>query len=253
MKKVLSTLALGVMLATSVSADFLRAEVGAGMWAQTPSGALVSSNSGLTGSDTSSETQNTGGYAWLLVKHFVPIIPNLRLEYASVTNEGVAKGSFAGFTATAGKSTLEMTQYDIIPYYNILDNTFWLTLDLGVDLKMINLNYNVANATLTTAGATGTEYDKAQMLPIPMGYVRTRFQLPITDLAAEADIKYISYGSTTIYDARIKVDYTFDITPLIQPGIEIGYRVQKFETAEADDVDFKLDFAGVYAGLMLRF
>ncbi|MBT5935804.1 TIGR04219 family outer membrane beta-barrel protein [Sulfurimonas sp.] len=252
MKKVLSLLAFGLMLTTTLSADFLRAEVGAGVWAHTPTGGLESSQSGATGSDVSSETQQAGGYAWLLVKHFVPVIPNLRLEYANVTSEGEAIGTFAGFSASAGKSTLEMTQYDIIPYYNILDNTFWLTLDLGIDLKMVNVDYSVAGVTLDNA-VSGTEYDKVQMLPIPMVYVRTRLEIPMSDLAAEADVKYISYDSTTIYDARVKVDYTIDITPLIQPAIEVGYRVQKFETGEAQDVDFKLDFAGIYAGLILRF
>jgi len=51
---------------------------------------------------------------------------------------------------------------------------------------------------------------------------------------------------------RIKVDYTFDFVPIIQPGIELGYRIQKFQLSESG---FSIDtnFEGVYAGLMLRF
>jgi hypothetical protein len=42
--------------------------------------------------------------------------------------------------------------------------------------------------------------------------------------------------------------------PVIQPALEIGYRVQKIDIDE-DSIDAKLDidFSGVYAGLMVRF
>ncbi len=246
----LSALVCGTLLATTLSADFIRVELGAGVWGQTPKGEMSYTTSGVTATDTSDETQDTQPYAWVLIKHPVPIIPNLRLEYANVYNTGTASGSFKDFTIPAGKTsktTLEMTQYDVIPYYNILDNTFWITLDLGIDLKMMKTVYE-AKPTLGFAGYT----DTASTI-VPMVYARGRVQLPTTDLGLEADVKYISYDGSTLYDARVKVDYTFDFVPLVQPAIEVGYRVQKVYIDNSDDVKVDFDFAGVYAGVMLRF
>jgi len=41
MKKVLSSLACGLILASTASADIARVEMGAGAWMQTPSGAIT--------------------------------------------------------------------------------------------------------------------------------------------------------------------------------------------------------------------
>ncbi len=90
-------------------------------------------------------------------------------------------------------------------------------------------------------------------IPLPMGYARARVEVPFTGIGIEADAKYIKYSDNLAYDAKAKIDYTFDITPLIKPAIEIGYRVQKVEVDRLSDLKTDLDFKGIYAGLMLRF
>ncbi|MBU0719914.1 TIGR04219 family outer membrane beta-barrel protein [bacterium] len=253
MKKILSTLACGIVLATTASADFARVEMGAGAWMQKPSGEISYTDGVSSGSDKSLEKEETQNYAWLLIKHPVPIIPNLRVEYVSLKNTGEATGTFKNFTIPATSATsLEMTQFDIIPYYNILDNTFWITLDLGVDLKVMNMSYTADGVTIP--GSTDTSYSDTTSIALPMLYARVRTEIPVTNIGVEADVKYVTSGSSTIYDARAKVDYTLDFFPVIQPALELGYRVQKIKIDE-DSVDAKmdLDFSGVYAGLMLRF
>ena len=200
----------------------------------------------LSGHDDSTKTAQSQTYAWVLFKHPLPVIPNLRVEYVGIKNEGKVTGVFKKFTANGGASLLEMKQYDIIPYYNILDNTAWITLDLGIDVKLIDFSYNAETTT-------HTEYTDSTMIPVPMLYARGRVELPSSGLGVESDIKYVSYSSTTVYDARAKIDYTFDITPVIQSGIEIGYRIQHIESEDLDDITMNLDFKGVYAGVMLRF
>jgi outer membrane protein len=234
MKKILASVALITAFTTTVSADLLRAEIGAGMWAQSPSGDLTAKNVAAD-VDKAKETENAQPYVWAMVKHFVPLVPNLRVEYASVTSDTIKIAN----TAIAG-TELTYTQVDFIPYYNLLDNTFWLTLDVGVDVKSIQVK----------AKATGDETDS---MFLPLGYVRTRVQVPLTGFGAEADVKYIAIGKNTVYDARVKVDYTFDIFPVVQPALEVGYRVQHFETEELLGVKMNMDFAGVYAGMFLRF
>jgi len=244
MKKLLTSLVTVASFASLANADFARIEIGAGAWSQEPSGVISATASGFTGKDTSTESSQAQAYVWAIVKHPLPIIPNLRLEYSGIESDGEITGSFKKFNVTTGATTsFKLTQHDIIPYYNILDNTFWLTLDLGLDLRVMDMTYT----------ASGSSVENNEAIVLPLLYVRTRFQLPITELGLEADVKYASYDSNTIYDARVKVDYTFDIFPVIQPAIEVGYRVQHIETNEGEDAKINMDFAGIYVGLMLRF
>jgi outer membrane protein len=253
MKKIISTLAMGAMLATAASADFARVEMGAGAWMQTPSGYAKSSDGyaglNLSGDYVSNEVQATDTYAWLLVKHPLPIIPNIRLEYTTVTDEGKTTGNVNGFNITdpAAPTTIDIKQFDVIPYYNLLDNTFWLTVDVGLDIKVIQSDTYVA--------ATGpfTGYESSDTSVVPLLYLRTRVEIPATNIGIEADGKAITDGTNTLYDARAKIDYTFDFIPVIQPAIEVGYRVQQIKVDDGSSSQVDLNYSGVYAGLMLRF
>lgn len=257
MNKILSTIACVAVLATTASADFARIEMGAGGFAATPSGALTYTDGGVTGAYTSDEKSVTNAYAWLLVKHPIPILPNLRLEYASVSDEGKASGSFQGFTfdAAGGTGAVDITQYDAVLYYNILDNLFWTTLDLGLDIKYLGTKFEAkGNINIGGAGFSSQTYSANEAIVLPMGYLRVRVQIPVTNIGLETDIKYITYDGSTLSDFRIKADYTFDFVPVVQPSIEIGYRIQKYDLTYNDDkTKLALDFAGVYAGIMLRF
>ena len=251
MKKILSTIACSAILATTASADFARIEMGGGTFMPTPTGSLTYTDGTSSGSYTSLEKVQSNIYAWMLVKHPIPVIPNLRLEYTTLSDEGKAQGNFKDISVPIPldtASTLEFTQVDVIPYYNILDNTAWITLDLGLDIKVIESEYKV------DAIGAFTGYNENIRVVMPLAYVRTRVQIPITEIGLEADVKYITYGGDTVYDVRVKVDYTLGFIPIIQPGLELGYRMQKYDISSNDEkTKLKLDFSGVYAGLMLRF
>lgn len=250
MKKILSTIAVSAILSASVYADTTRVEVGAGAWAQTPSGtADYNAGAGVTGTNTFNENKDTSAYVWMLIKHPIPVLPNIRLEYTNIHATGTATGSWGGIAIPgSSNSVLDMKEYDVIPYYNLLDNTFWTTLDLGLDVKVLDLDYKVEPNGIFTG------YEDTYTLPIPLVYARVRVEIPTTNIGLEGDAKYVTTGSSTIYDARVKVDYTFDISPVVQPALEVGYRMQKIKIDENDeDVKTDMDFSGFYAGLMLRF
>ncbi len=250
MKKIIYSVVCASVVASSAMADFARVEAGAGAWLQTPKGGLTYRDGGANGAYVSDEKESADAYAWILIKHPVPMIPNLRVEYTNIKDEGVASGRFENFNLGVASTAFsyDMKQYDVIPYYNILDNTFWATLDLGLDIKFVRTSYTAA-----PNGVFGG-YSGNMDFVLPLLYARTRAQIPTTDIGVEADIKYLSYGKSTMYDARAKLDYTFSVSPIIQPAIEVGYRVQKMDVDESQ-LDEKLDikFAGFYAGAMLRF
>jgi len=252
MKKLLTACALTTLFGASLQADIMRVEAGVGAWAQTPSGYASRNDGGglidLEGDYISSENESTETYAWILFKHPLPIIPNLRLEYVTVSDEGKTSGTVNGIGVPDGTpTTIDMTQYDIIPYYNLLDNTFWMTVDLGLDVKVIQ-----SDTTVSAVQPLYDGYSSTDTTVIPLIYLRTRVEIPVTNIGLEADAKAITDGTNTMYDLRAKVDYTLDFIPVVQPGLEVGYRVQKIIIDDgANQVD--LEYAGVYAGLMVRF
>ena len=250
MKKILSGMAMSAVLTASAYADLTKIEIGAGVWGKTPSGtANYNKGAGITGTNTFDETKDTSPYIWMLIKHPIPVLPNIRLEYVSIHATGKASGSWGGIAAPVNtNSVLDIKEYDIIPYYNLLDNTFWTTLDVGLDIKIIDSDYKVEpNNSITV-------YEDRYTAPVPLLYARVRVEIPLTNIGLESDAKYVTTGSSTIYDVRAKVDYTFDISPIVQPALEVGYRTQKIKIDESNsDVKTDMKFSGFYAGLMLRF
>ena len=263
MKKIISSLTLGsVLLSTVASADFARVEAGVGAWSYKPSGYLTYTDHYGTLKNTSLEKSQVSAYAWIFVKHPIPVIPNLRLEYATLHDDGKASGSYDGISAPAGTpSTWDLTQYDVIPYYNILDNTFWTTIDVGIDVKFIKSDYTAEGVSqipgagiLSTIAGVPTDYNEKDNVVVPLAYLRGRVEIPTTDIGLETDAKYISYDGNTVYDIRAKVDYTLSFIPVVQPAIEVGYRAQKYDlTSDDKKTKLKMDFGGMYMGIMARF
>ena len=254
MNKVRNIILFTTLLGSALMADFTRLEMGAGVWNSSPSGYTSYVSGAVSGMDTSTEEKEANPYFWVLIKHPIPILPNLRLEYADVSSKGTATGTFEDFTipGASASTQLDLTQFDIVPYYNILDNTAWITLDLGLDIKLIDASYKAEGVTVTGSGSSS--YTDSALLPIPLIYTRMRLQIPGTDIGLEGDAKFITYSDSTIYDVRVKIDYTLDFVPVIQPAVEIGYRKQKYDIDEADvNGKLNMEFSGVYAGMMLRF
>ena len=174
----------------------------------------------------------------------------------SISDEGTTTGtSIGGISIPWGiglPTTIDMKQYDVIPYYNILDNTFWTTIDLGLDVKVIESDATVGAVSTSFPGVGFPGYNSTDTTVVPLLYARARVEIPATNIGLETDVKAITDGTNTMYDVRAKVDYTLGFIPVVQPAVEVGYRVQKLKIDDgATQVD--LDYSGVYAGIMLRF
>ena len=237
LKKLLSTLACGTILATTVSAEFVQVKMGAGLWMNAPISNLTYAKQKKTGIFNQNATTN--GYAWVSVKHLISLLPNIRLEYVSTEERGKIKGDFVEFKTTDfANIKFTTTQYDLIPYYNILDNTNWI-LDLGFGARLLESDYTVS-ATKTFSGSTKGFFFP---IPIPFLYIRAKTQTAIKNISIESDAKVAI--PPIGFDIRAKVDYTLDLIPY-KPTIGVGYRVQ----GSAYNV---LNASGFYAGLNLSF
>lgn len=209
----------------ALSADFLRVEGGAGVFQASPGGTFDAEKGGAeidlkdAGIDTESDL-----YLWAYLKHPLPLIPNVRLEYLSLAHS--PEGNATAF---------DVNELDGILYYNLLDDTLFVTVDVGVDIKYI--------------ASDSKGFDDSQT--IGLLYARGRIE-PTTSLGFEMLLKATNYGDNKGYDLRIKADYTLDFIPLVQPGLELGYRIHKIEYAIGDYIN-KGEYSGVYGGLMIRF
>ena len=249
MKKIFSLLFASALISFPLLADFLRVEAGGGAWNQKDNGSLTYKNAVESGSDTSTKKEDTLGYAWIYLKHPIPILPNIRLEYTTLKYAGSVNVSTVGSPTITTTSTFDTDVYDGILYYNFLDNLAWMTLDLGLDVKMLDYSYH----TEPIAGSYGG-YNKSGTLFVPLAYARIRFEIPGTGLGLEGEGAYLNYNSATLYDARAKVDWTMTFVPVVQPGIEIGYRIMKSDYQKSSsEIKTDIDFSGVYAGAMVRF
>jgi outer membrane protein len=258
MKKILIILVYGAIFALVVNADMIRIEGAAGVWQQKSSGDVKYTDDsallyGWDGRIEAKEEIENKGYAWIMIKHPIPVLPNLRVEYVNLESNGIATGTFKKYnvTATLGNTTLKMDQYDIIPYYNILDNIGWTTVDVGIDFKVVDASYE-ANGVETVIGNASFYKDSSTTL-IPLLYVRSRVEFPYA-IGVEGIAKYIGYGKSYVVDTIVKVDYTLEFVPVIQPAIEVGYRYQGYKYDDNDaEGTLDLTFSGFYAGVMLRY
>ena len=118
-------------------------------------------------------------------------------------------------------------------------------MDLGLDINFMKQSYKFANESAVS-----------DSIMIPLLFGRGRFQIPSTGFAFETEMKYMTYGDSTVGDIRFKVDYAFDLS-IIQPGIELGYRHQVIRTSHNDFSDLRNDtditMSGVYLGAILLF
>ncbi|PHR55212.1 MAG: hypothetical protein COA44_10915 [Arcobacter sp.] len=258
MSKLLSGFLLAGLMGLSAQADLLRFEMGGGIWQNELSGSIASLDAAGTpfeniDSSVLNYDKEDKAYVWMFIKHPIPILPNLRLEYASVDFSGASTETFIyeGNTYSANtKTDLTLDQFDIIMYYNLLDNTAWTTIDLGLDLKIVESKFNA-----TDGDGLLEPISESETLPIPMAYARLRFELPL-DIGIEGIGKYTSYKDSKVIDYLIKLDYTLTNILPIDIGLEAGYRFQMFDIDGEDfDIDTSADIEidGLFFGAVVRF
>ena len=256
MKKLLTAAAMTALMGVSAQADAFRVEMGGGIWNNEISGTAQYDGEDAFDADILGYSDEDKGYLWLFIKHPIPIIPNIRLEYAEIKYDGTSTHDFTWDNETyrAGTSSeIDLTQIDAILYYNILDNTAWTTLDIGLDIKYIDASFKT---TGTVAGSTES-FDESEGLVLPLAYGRLRFEIPATGIGIEGDAKYVKYKDSSMLDYRIKADYTLMEVLPFGVGFEIGYRFQNIDLGSDDfsglDSSLDVDIDGVFAGAVVRF
>ncbi len=262
MKKFILIVITILTLSSTTYADLLNIGAGIGSWNQTPEGFMEYKDTANdnSGRDTSNENSVTNIYTWFYIKHYFPYVPNIRMEYSSIESDGQGSGTLTGFEIPIGSNfptTLEMNQFEIIPYYNLLDDSFFINVDIGLAIKFID--YQATGRLEIDIGgmlSLGNEvYNEKGDFIAPLPYLRVRTQLPF-NIGAETTLKYGALDGSSFTDLIMKIDYTLDFFPIIKPGFELGYKLVDLD-AEVEDGDttsiIKLTFSGIFIGLLIDF
>jgi len=237
------TCLLGLTISCSVQADTLSFSVGGGAWNASPSGSFQKTIDPLA-VDVESNLfweEESQGYLFATLEHFVPIIPNVRIIHTAMDHSGSGNTSFTfdGTNYTGNVSnefSIETT--DIIAYYEVLDNV--VSLDLGLNIRSLKVDYTISSVADSTTDSLSET--------VPMLYALVGAS-PLPGLIISGEISYIALDGSSISDITAKVAYTTSFLV----GVEAGYRKQTFELDDVSDTNSKLDFDGIFAGAYIKF
>lgn len=225
MKSALLTLCIGVSAASA--SMILGLGVEADYYVPAASGDFSYTENGVTTYTSFNEESESTYQVGVYFEHPVPVIPNFRLDMTP-------EASFSGSDGFFGTNKVSVSQTDITPYYEILDNI--VDLDIGVTFKVLDIKVEgTINQDLTQT--------------IPMGYLAAGVDIPGTGLRIAGDVKYIGYKGDSFTDARIKA--VIDLPAGLQA--QAGYRHESLKISDHYDINADVKFEGPFVGLGYTF
>ena len=239
---------LGLMAAGAAHGDtLLGVYAGAGAWQQQYSGDIASGGEDVdVERDLDLDDENNNVF-YLAIEHGVPVLPNLRLNYAEVQTTGfntlTRTVTFRGEVFTVSEdvsSELDFRQADALLYYELLDNV--LSLDVGAGARWVDGDVQVASAT--DAGRADFEGI------VPLVYGRARIDLPLTGFWVGAEAMGMGYDGHQYLDASAQVGWESPIGL----GAEAGWRAFELDLDSFEDIDdARIDIRGPYAAVNFHF
>ena len=220
----------------NINADALGLFIGGGLWKHDPSGSF--SSVGDTTIDMESNlgfSSDNDTYFYAAFEHFVPLVPNVRVEIASMEHTGTASGiTFNGVAALSGPSSVSIDTIDAIIYWRLLDN--WVNLDVGLNARQLEGDFIVGGQTVPVSAT------------VPMLYLAAQIELPFSGFSVGGDVNIISFGDVTYQDVRLRAMYEMGII-----GFELGLKTTTLELDAVDSINADLEFSGMTVGAFLHF
>jgi outer membrane protein len=88
---------------------------------------------------------------------------------------------------------------------------------------------------------------------LPMAYGKAQFDLPFSGWSIAADAHFTRWKDDKLTDYSAKIMYNTDILPLLDLGLELGYREMKLEVEDLDDLRTDVTLDGPYIAATLHF
>jgi outer membrane protein len=257
-KKLLLSGIVATALATTANAGvILDFEAGVGVWNVSPSGDMSYNGTNINLEDDLGLESATNTYLYADFNHFIPIVPNVRIEKQDLVIDGtniVDDVVFGNKTYTETTITnLDLTQTDLIFYWGIpglnLLTAGIVDINFGLDLKQFKGGITLDS---TTVGSTTADLD----FVVPMGYVSTTIDPPFVPATLVASYKTISYKDSSLKDMMAKVCINLPIPiPLIDIKAELGYKEQSLVIGKdlSDSLEADIKFSGMIFGISAKF
>ncbi|MDK8464214.1 TIGR04219 family outer membrane beta-barrel protein [Marinobacter sp. SS13-12] len=235
-------LALGgslIIAAPAVSADVIGVGANISYWDSDLSGKAGKNNDVVDIENDLNLDSDTNANLSAYFEHPVPLLPNVRLNYTRIEQSGSGEVS-TQYDLVSGDvdSDLDLTQFDVTLYYEVLDN--WANLDLGITARDLDgeliVREKVSNGRVSKTEINGV---------VPMGYLAARFDLPFTGVSVGGEANLISFDGDSIYDYNAYGQYEVSLLQL-----RAGYRQISIDYEDSDDrLDIELGGPFVSAGL----
>lgn len=235
-------------LSTQVSADtILGVYAGVGQWQADFSGDLGSNH--IDTDELGIKDENNNFY-YVALEHPIPLLPNIKLAHTDISTKdnSILSQNYTvnGTTYTTGTNVttkLDLSHTDAMLYYEILDN--WVNLDLGMTLR---------NFDGQITASDGSNFEKIDLKgTLPMAYGKAQFDLPFTGWSVAADAHMTRWKDDKLVDYSAKIMYNTDILPLLDLGLELGYREMQLELEDLDDLETDVTLDGPYIAATLHF
>ena len=256
-KKIVLSLATVAAIGTSANAGvILDFEAGIGMWDAAPSGSMSYTGSNIDLENTLGLENSSNMYMYADFNHFIPIIPNLRVEKQDLimdSTKAITGLVFDSKTyAKDTKTNLDLSQQDLILYWgipglNILTAGI-VDINFGLDLKQFKGGITLSDDT--------DERTADIDFVVPMGYVAATIDHPFIPATLSASYKTISYKDSSLKDIMAKVSVNLPIPlPFVDIKAEVGYKKQTLDLDKdlTDSLSANLEFSGLILGISAKF
>ncbi len=221
----------------TANADALGFFVGGGLWDYDSSGTFGTTGTGDSVIDVESDLGFGGqqdGYVWAAFEHFVPIIPNIRVEAASMGSDGAANGLVFDGVVVNGPASIDLSNTDVILYYRLLDN--WVNFDFGINVRTLDGDFIIDTEKVSISET------------IPMLYLSAQFDLPLSGFSVGGDINVVNYDGNDYRDIRLRAVYEMGVI-----GFEAGLKTSTLVLDDVGGVSTDLEFSGLMLGAFLHF
>ncbi|MCP5160601.1 MAG: TIGR04219 family outer membrane beta-barrel protein [Hahellaceae bacterium] len=228
-------------------ADVIGASAGMSYWIPDTSGTVKSGGSEIDLEKNLGLKDQENMVFFVTLEHPLPLLPNAKFQYFDMdqVSYGNINTSFNGVNFSGNVQTsLDLTHYEFILYYEVLDNI--IDLDVGINAKLFDGELFIRQTTNNSnvGNTSRTEINEI----VPMLYANAGASLPFTGLSAGVEASAISYGDALAYDVAAKVRQRITVI-----AFELGYRAMKVDIEDISNVDVNIDVAGPYVSAMVVF
>lgn len=216
------------------------------LWNPDTSGSIAADGGNISLDHDLGFDDSSQGVLYVGVEHAVPILPNVRLRYMDLDDDGSRtlrrNIDFKGTTFTAGDRV--SADYDI----KMLDGTFyWSPLDNVVKLD-VGLTVRQLDASFKIRGGGQSASESAHQT-FPLGYLAAEAALPFTGFYVGGEVNAIKYDGSRMTDYTARVGWRSDYLV----GVELGYSQLKMELDDVGGLDSDLKIGGPYLAATVSF